>query len=205
MGTESRRARRGPVYDDAMKILAADDLDAVLSLVGEHGSGARPLNVELLRSPTTAALAALAAGAPEERVETLVAAAALIGRSDPDRSRSLLAAAVTLGSIVLPRSIIDTALKEAAMPVLIRDTPYGRELVEEARQHGLQEGLQEGREEGRVEGARQAVERLTVLMLRRRFGDDPRIETLAAVLAELPDEDRLARLADAAALDDLTS
>lgn len=27
----------GPVYDDAMKILAADDLDAVLSLVGIPG------------------------------------------------------------------------------------------------------------------------------------------------------------------------
>ncbi len=34
--------RRGPIYDDAMKILAEDDLAAVLSLVGVHGP-AEPL------------------------------------------------------------------------------------------------------------------------------------------------------------------
>ncbi len=42
--------RPGPVYDDAMKILTADDLDAVLSLVGQDGLDARPLNVELAGS-----------------------------------------------------------------------------------------------------------------------------------------------------------
>lgn len=38
-----------PVYDDddAMKVLARDDLDAVLSLVGVHGQGAQPMKTEL--------------------------------------------------------------------------------------------------------------------------------------------------------------
>jgi hypothetical protein len=40
------RRRPGPVYDDAMKILADDDLGAVLSLVGIHDRAER-LNVEL--------------------------------------------------------------------------------------------------------------------------------------------------------------
>jgi len=43
----ARAARPGPIYDDAMKILAADDLDAVLSVVGIRVDGAVALNVEL--------------------------------------------------------------------------------------------------------------------------------------------------------------
>lgn len=54
-------------------------------------------------------------------------------------------AAATLATIVLPRSTIVTALKEAAMPVPVRDTPLGRELYEE--------------------GERAAVVRLTLLLL----------------------------------------
>lgn len=119
----------------------------------------------------------------------LIKAAELISRVDPDRARSLLDAATTLSSIVLPRPIIDTALKEAAMPILIRDTPLGRELVEEGRQ----------------EGEREAVLRLTRLLLRQRFGDDPRIDPAAHHLAELPDEERLTRITAAPSLDELTS
>ncbi len=77
------------------------------------------------------------------------------------------------------------------MPVLIRDTPLGREIFEQ------------GRQEGRQEGERQAVLRLTVLLLRQRFGADPRVEAVAERLAGLPDEERLGLLAAAADLDDL--
>jgi hypothetical protein len=38
--------------------------------------------------------------------------------------------------------------------------------------------------------------RLTALMLRQRLGDDPRIDALAARLADLPDEVRLQRIAE---------
>ncbi|MGQ0575021.1 MAG: hypothetical protein ACT4RN_12575 [Pseudonocardia sp.] len=282
--------QRGPVYDDAMKILTADDLDAVLSLVGVRSRGAEPLNVELagsrrvdllartgdglvhvefvkdrspdldvrmveywarirrrerglplrqfvlvlgdgvpvpdrclsadglpmlawtvvrvadldpaflLRTPTTAAVAALAWGDQDQRMRVLVAAAGLISAADPDRARSLLDAAATLGSIVLPRRTIDIALRGADMPIVIRDTPLGRELVEEGRQEGRHEGLQEGLQEGE----RQAVLRLTRVLLRQRFGDDPRIDGAAHRLAELPDEERVARIAAAGSLQELT-
>jgi len=50
------------VYDDAMKVLADDDLDAVLSVVGVHGVAQR-LNVELAGSAVRADLLARTAGA----------------------------------------------------------------------------------------------------------------------------------------------
>ncbi|MGQ0776446.1 MAG: hypothetical protein ACT4NY_18805 [Pseudonocardiales bacterium] len=280
----SGRRRPGPVYDDAMKILADDDLGALLSVLGVSGAVQR-LNVELAAStmkadllartpaglvhvefvkdpspdlglglrmveyrlrvrrrhrvtpiaqyvlvlrdipvperyedvdgqlscawtvvrlneldpapllacPTTAAMATLARGTPLQRSAVLTAAAERITAStDPDRRDVLIGAAATLASIVLPGHTIVTALKEATMPVPVRDTPLGRELYEE------------GRQEGRQEGDRQAVLRLTSLMLRRRFGgEDPRVEAIAARLAALPDEERLTRLTAATSLEDL--
>ncbi|MGH3939049.1 MAG: hypothetical protein ACRDTG_10530 [Pseudonocardiaceae bacterium] len=116
----------------------------------------------------------------------------LTAHTDPDRRDVLIGAAATLASIVLPGHTIVTVLKEATMPVPVRDTPLGRELYEE------------GRQEGRQEGARQAILRLTSLMLRQRFGsEDPRVDAIAAQLAALPDEERLTRLTSATSLDDL--
>jgi predicted transposase YdaD len=278
--------RPGPVYDDAMKILADDDLSALLSIVGVRGA-AEPLTIELpgsttradllaqtptgivhvefmkdptpdfdlrmvdyrlrlrrrdrdvalaqyvlvlqdvavpasfvdagsdrldaawtvirlpeldagplLTGPTTAAVAALAAGTAPERAAALTAAVELIAAcTDPDRRRLLLGVATTLASITLPAATIDSALKEAHMPVPVRDTPLGRLLLDEGRQEGRQEGIQAGE--------RAAVVRLTRLMLRQRFGDDPRIDAVAATLADLPDDERLARLTDAADLGSL--
>jgi predicted transposase YdaD len=290
--------RPGPVYDDAMKILAEDDLTALLSVVGVTGP-AQPLepasavSVELPAStrkadlvattpdglvhvefvkdpapdldlrmveyrvrlrrrdrsvqlrqfvlvlrdipvkaayddpgpdpmtagwtvvrldrvdpqallaagPVTAALAALAAGSPDERARALAAAAALISQDlDRDRRDVLLGAAATLASIVLPADTIKRATKEATMPVPIRETPLGREWLEEGRA----EGREEGREEGRAEGRREAVVRATAALLRRRFGTDPRIDAAAAGLADLSDDERAARILDAPDLDALT-
>jgi len=97
------------------------------------------------------------------------------------------------------------------MPVPVRETPLGREIYEEAWQEGekdgraagRQEGHREGRQEGRHEGELQTVLRLTRLMLRQRFGDAPQVEVIAERLAELPDEERLTRIASAASLADL--
>jgi hypothetical protein len=145
----------------------------------------------LLRTPTTAALAALARGDDAQRIDVLTAAAELIvGSTDPERGDLLLDAAATLASIVLPRSTIVQALKEATMPVRIIDTPLGRAWYEE----------------GREEGERQAVLRITRIMLGQRFGtDDPRLDAIAAHLALLPDDERLARLAAATSLDELAA
>ena len=117
----------------------------------------------------------------------------------PERRDVLVAAAATLASIVLPRRIIRTTLKEAAMPVPVRDTPLGRELYEEGRLDGRNEGWQEGRQEGDHE----AVLRLTVVLLQQRFGDDPRCAAVAASLVGLSDKERVARIAAAGGLDDL--
>lgn len=77
------------------------------------------------------------------------------------------------------------------MPVLIRDTPFGRELY------------QEGRQEGRQEGERETVARLTRAMLVQRFGDDTRIDAVTERLVGVPDEQRLSLIAAAADLTDL--
>jgi len=276
--TPPRRA--GPIYDDAMRILADDDLEALLTVVGVLGPaepldttlpasairadlvartargiahvefvkdptpdlglrmvdyrlrlrrryGTAPIDqyvlvlreiggvpnglvdnaltcrwrvirlaeqdpAALLLHPTTATLAALAANTPAGQAAMLVAAAELIAaHTAPERGRLLLGAAATLASIVLPRPIIKRSLKEAAMPVPVRDTPLGRELYEE------------GHHEGHRAGEHDATVRLTQLLLRRRFGDDARIPAIAAALARLPDEERLNRIADAGELGEL--
>ncbi|MGH3928403.1 MAG: hypothetical protein ACRDTF_00320, partial [Pseudonocardiaceae bacterium] len=56
-GSVSGRRRPGPVYDDAMKILADDDLGALLSVLGVGGEVER-LNVELAASTMKADLLA---------------------------------------------------------------------------------------------------------------------------------------------------
>lgn len=89
------------------------------------------------------------------------------------------------------------------MPVPILETPLGREWYEEGRHNGWKEGWKEGWREGWHEGQREAVLRLTALMLRQRFGDDRRCADIAAGLADLPDVERLARVAAAASLDEL--
>lgn len=194
-----------------MKILADDDLSALLSVVGIR-SRAEPLTIELPGSTTRADLLARTPDgvvhvefvkdpAPDldlrmvdyrlrlRRRERDVIAAC----TGPDRRKLLLGVATTLASITLPAATIDSALKEAHMPVPVRDTPLGRELLEL------------GRQEGRQEGERAAVERLLRRMLLRQFGTDPRIEAVAARLAELPEDEGFARVETAAALDDLAT
>lgn len=155
---------------------------------------------DLLGSPTTAALAPLARGTTRDRIATLLAAADRIGEvDDPDRRATLFGVAVTMASIVLPSRTIATTLEEDAMPVYVRDTPLGREIFDE----GWRDGWQDGRQEGRDEGARAAALELTSLLLRQRFGDHPRTADVAAALADVPAEERLTRIAGAAALDEL--
>ncbi len=268
-----------PVYDDAMKLLADDDLGAILSVVGVDARSDEPLSTELpgstiradlladigagvvhvefvkdttpdldlrmldyrlrlrrrhrqapitqyilaltatpvpdryrdpdprgptcswtvvrvgeldpvalLATPTTAPLAALACTTRAQGAACLTSATELIkADTDPDRANRLVGAAITLASIVLPESAIITALREADMPVPVRDTPLGRKLFEE--------GLQAGRHE--------EAERMAVAWLRQRFGTDARIPEVAARLAALPDEDRIARISTATSVDDL--
>lgn len=73
------------------------------------------------------------------------------------------------------------------MPVLVRDTPLGREIYDE------------GREEGVLQGRRAVLRAL----LRQRFGDDPRTDDVVGRLVGLPDDEGLTRLIAAADLGDL--
>lgn len=92
------------------------------------------------------------------------------------------------------------------MPVLIRDTPLGRELYEQGRQDGWRQGWREGWRECWQESDRQTALRLTTLILRQRFGsDDPRLDDIAARLAALSDEGRISLLITATSLDELQS
>jgi len=142
----------------------------------------------LLAQPTTAALAVLGSTETPDRSAVLTAAAAVIAESTvADRRAVLLGAAATLASIVLPGATIDTALREATMPVPIRELPYARMLIEE------------GREEGREETALA----ITSAILRRRFGDDPRVPAVAERLADLPVDECVARVIGATTLDEL--
>ncbi len=150
----------------------------------------------LLASPTTAPLAPLACRNGVEQAAFLTSATELIkADTDPDRGARLVGAAIMLASIVLPGSAIMRALREADMPVPVRDTPLGRELFEEGRR--------EGREEGREVGRHEAAARMATAWLRQRFGNDARIPALADHLAELSDEDRIDRITAATSLDAL--
>jgi predicted transposase YdaD len=130
----------------------------------------------------------------------LIRAADVVGASsERERAVTLLGAAATLASIVLPRPIIKAALKEAAMPVPVRDTPLSRELYDEGRD----EGRHEGRREGRQEGRRGATVDFTAALLEERFGPDERIPVLAERLADLDDRTRVRRITSAAAIEEL--
>ena len=65
------------------------------------------------------------------------------------------------------------------MPISLRDTDLGRELI------------------------RDGEERTLAALLRRRFGDDPRIDDLAARLARQPIEDAVDAIESAGSIDQL--
>src|SRR3954447_13025609 len=145
----------------------------------------------LLTRSTTATLASLAQGTPAERARALTAAADLIARTDQSRQRRLLDAAATLASIHLSLPIIESALKEATMPVPVRELPLARALFDE------------GRAEGRAEGAHEGSMAMSVAILRHRFGDDARISAAAEALSDLTEDEAVVKIMAASRLEDL--
>src|SRR4051812_47628574 len=141
----------------------------------------------LLTRSTTATLASLAEGTPAERARALTAAADLIARTDQSRQRRLLDAAATLASIHLSLPIIESALKEATMPVPIRELPLARALFDE----------------GRAEGAHEGSMAMSVAILRHRFGDDARISAAAEALSDLTEDEAVVKIMAASRLEDL--
>jgi hypothetical protein len=145
----------------------------------------------LLGRPATAALASLAPGSRADRARALTDAADLIAEPEPSRRRRLLAAAATLASIHLPLLIIEAALQEATMPVPMDELPLAHALKERYETQGLTKGRAEGRAD------------VTRALLRRRFGDDARIDAVVAGLAGLSDDEALGRIMEAVHVEDL--
>lgn len=94
----------------------------------------------LLADPVTAVFAPLARVPPGQRPAVLRQALEIITASDhPDRD-SLIQAAGALASLrITDRTIIDTTIKEAAMPIDLSQTPYYREVKAHSRLLGMLE------------------------------------------------------------------
>lgn len=148
---------------------------------------------ELLASPSLAPLAALArAAGPEERALLFRASLAVItAHSHATRLQGLATTAAALATIHLDAATIETAWKEAGMPISIEDTDLAREFEQRGEERGLKRGEQLGER------------RVLATLLRRRFGEDPRIEDVAARLARGPLDEALAAIDEATALDTL--
>jgi predicted transposase YdaD len=158
----------------------------------------------LLANPSLAPLAVLAhAHDQDERAKLLLRSLAVIKTvTDPAHRHDLLHTAVTLAGIHLDAPTIEHLTLEAGMPfTLDEDTVAGRSLIARGEARGEARGLARGLARGE---ARERVRTLASLM-RRTFGDDPRIEPLAQNLAALPHEQALDIALTAATLDDLTT
>jgi hypothetical protein len=153
---------------------------------------------DLLTHPTLAPLAVLArAAGPVEREHILRKVLAVITTASTaaDR-RTLLRVAATLAGIHLTADTIERLTEEAAMPfTLDEDTVAGRSIAARAEARGEARGEAQGEIKGRTA--------TLAGLLRRTFGDDPRIDAIAHRLAELPQDKALDAALAATTLDDL--
>jgi hypothetical protein len=143
--------------------------------------------VEFLTDPSLAPLAVLArstgiAGHVHALREALDV---LAGVNDPRRREKLTGVASVLAAIHLDADTIERVTKESDMPISLEGTVAGRSL--EAR--------------GEARGRRTVI----ATLLRRRFGDDDRIPTVAERLASLPQELAVSTALEAATLDELAT
>ena len=153
---------------------------------------------EMLANASLAPLAPLGrARDPAQRARLLRASLAVItAHSGAQRLEGLATTAAALATIYLDAATIETAWKEAGMPISISGTDLAREFERRGEKRGEKRGEERGSRRARVE--------LLVLLLRRRFGEDPRIEDLAARLAARPPADALAVIEAATSLDALS-
>jgi predicted transposase YdaD len=148
---------------------------------------------EFLADPSMAPLAVLGrAGSVAERAAVLREALQVVAAvPDSTRRAELSEVAAVLAAIHLDGDTISRAGKEVSMPITLDGTVAGREI--EAR------GEARGEAKGRADAAAALFDRL----LRRRFGDDPRITSVAAGLAERAYDDALDLALTATSLDEL--
>jgi hypothetical protein len=111
------------------------------------------------------------------------------GVPDPARRAELSEVAAVLAAIHLDGVTLEKAGREVSMPITLDGTVAGQAI--EAR--------------GEARGRREAAVALFDVLLRRRFGDDPRVALAAAWLAEQPHPEALELALTAGSLDELDS
>ncbi len=155
----------------------------------------------LLSSPALAPLASLAlATTPAERTDLLRRALIVIrDHAPPERCDDLASTALVLAAIRLDPDTIDTARKEADMPISLEGTLAGDIIAQRAHTRGHTEGRTEGLAVGRTEGEITTL----ITLLTTRFGDDPRVPDLARILHTRAGLRTIPRILAAATLDDL--
>jgi predicted transposase YdaD len=203
---------QGPVHDNALRLLSASDLVALCRWLGIDTSersirlsealpaATRYVDLIAAVAPGRLAHAALAvlgrAATLTERAEILQRSVqVLAGLPDVQHRSDLAEVAAVLAGIHLDAATIEKQFWEVRMPITFEDTYPGREI----RARVWAEAQAEGRTEGRTEGQ---IRTLSAL-LRRTFGDDPRIELLATALAALPEDQALDAALTSPSLDDL--
>lgn len=147
----------------------------------------------LLSNPALAPLACLArATDTTERTDLLRRALIVIrDHAPPERRDDLASTALVLAAIRLDPDTIDSARKEADMPISLEGTLAGDIIAQRAHTAGLAEG----RTEGEVT--------TLITLLTTRFGDDPRVPDLARILHTRAGLGTIPRILAAATLDDL--
>jgi hypothetical protein len=89
-------------------------------------------------------------------------------------------------------STLDSVLRERGLTIdevadFYSGTKGGHELMKRARAKGMAQGLAEVRAQSLAEGKAEVVVLMLEILLRDRFGEDPRIEATAKRLAETTD------------------
>ncbi len=143
----------------------------------------------LLSNPALAPLATLArATDTTERTDLLRRALIVIrDHAPPERRDDLASTALVLAAIRLDPDTIDSARKEADMPISLEGTLAGDIIAQRAHTAG--------RTEGEVT--------TLITLLTTRFGDDPRVPDLARILHTRAGLGTIPRILAAATLDDL--
>jgi DNA-binding transcriptional regulator YiaG len=141
---------------------------------------------EFLTRPGLAALAELAKGDLTTRAKSAIAALKAIQTLPEERHQGLREAMLALATITLAPSTIDLIRKETGMSIqslaaFYRQTDVGQEILEQGSAKTL------------------------AAMIRRRFGDDDRIATIAGLLAQISEDASVRIVDEATSLNDLLS
>ncbi|WP_163510290.1 hypothetical protein [Fodinicola acaciae] len=151
---------------------------------------------ELLLRPAAAPLAVLAKCSRGGRRQLLRDALEAIAKSGAPHTKTLMEIAETLARICLPLDVVTATGREARMPFDLSEFPPSPGIIQ-AHADGEARGVALGEARG---GAK-----MVGIMLRSRFGDDPRIDRIAGRLAEGDPEVAFRTAMNAASLADLDS